>query len=145
MKWGNRLAIGDADLYLIEGSARSRMGTVRDEEDVLRALGEGIRHTMQHADSEPHQREIVLCYKCIYVNTFTVFVIKLDDPPVIVFRYEMYHIWESTIKGSLLSSNDFLILSKDGEQALSLARHGSGRQKAFTEEGKVASTRLRCL
>jgi len=73
----------------------------------------------------PHQREIVLCYKCIYVNTFTVFVIKLDDPPIIVFRYEMYHIWESIIKGSLLSSNDFLILSKDGEEALSLARHSN--------------------
>ena len=53
---------------------------------------------------------IVVSYKCIGINTFNVFVIDLDTK-LVVYWHESYQFWESQVKGFLLDTNDFLILS----------------------------------
>ena len=73
--------------------------------------------------------ELVLCYKTIYINKFTIFVISLGDGQShknkdynVVLRHESFHIWESHIRGCLLPSNFFLILSKEGTTQLSIGQ-----------------------
>lgn len=62
---------------------------------------------------------IVVSYKSIGINTFNVFVINLEDK-LIKYWHEGYQLWESPVKGFLLNTNDFLILSKDGINVLAL-------------------------
>jgi len=62
---------------------------------------------------------IVVSYKSIGINTFNVFVINLEDK-LIKYWHEGYQLWESPVKGFLLNSNDFLILSKDGINVIAL-------------------------
>ena len=49
------------------------------------------------------------CMKCDGNNC----VIDLDDK-LIKYWFEGYQLWESPVNGFLLSSNDFMILSKEG-------------------------------
>lgn len=57
----------------------------------------------------------------IGINTFNVFVIDLDTKEnLIKYWFEGYQLWESAVKGFLLDTNDFLILSKDGINLLAL-------------------------
>ena len=54
-------------------------------------------------------------------NTYNVFVIDLDhEDHLIKYWFEGYQLWESPVKGFLLDTNDFLILSKDGINLLAL-------------------------
>ena len=76
-----------------------------------------------------NNNELVLCYKTIYINKFTIFVISLNDGQNnknkdynVVLRHESFHIWESHIRGCLLPSNFFLILSKEGTTQLSIGQ-----------------------
>ena len=62
---------------------------------------------------------LVISYKSIGINTFNVFVIDIGDK-LIKYWHEGYQLWESPVKGFLLKSNDFLILSKDGINVLAL-------------------------
>lgn len=93
--WTNKLDIGNCDLHLMQE-------TVKEGES-------GERKTMN----------IVVSYKSIGINTFNVFVINLDDQ-LIKYWHEGYQLWESPVKGFLLNTNDFLILSKDGINVLAL-------------------------
>ena len=62
---------------------------------------------------------IVVSFKMIGINTYNVFVIDLKSE---LFKYwhESYQLWESPVKGFLLKSKEFMILSKDGIQVLML-------------------------
>ena len=71
-----------------------------------------------------NHNELVLCYKAIYINKFTIMIINIDDSDInesnVVLRHESFHIWESNIRGCFLPSNDFLILSKNGRTLLKI-------------------------
>lgn len=60
-----------------------------------------------------------MSFKSIYINTYNVIVICLSKKTVI-FRYEVYHLWEASIRGILLKNYDFVIISKDGTDVMSL-------------------------
>lgn len=66
----------------------------------------------------------MVSYKCIGINTFNVFVIDIDTK-LIKYWHESYQLWESPIKGFLLNTNDFLILSKAGINLLALGEKPS--------------------
>lgn len=72
-----------------------------------------------HMMEEKGKQMIVISYKCIGINTFNVFVIDLETK-LIMYWHESYQLWESPVKGFLLKTNDFLILSKDGINMISL-------------------------
>ena len=63
---------------------------------------------------------LVVSYKMIGINTFNVFCFDLDRDFLIRYWYEGYQLWESPIRGFLLKSNDFLMLSKDGINLIAL-------------------------
>jgi hypothetical protein len=92
ISWTNKLDIGNCDLHMME------------EKDL---------------EGDGSHLNIVVSYKSIGINTFNVFVINLDDK-LIKYWHEGYQLWESPVKGFLLNSNDFLILSKDGINVLAL-------------------------
>lgn len=77
--------------------------------------------------------ELVIGFKQIYVNKYSFIVINLDtDPKTIIFQHQSFHIWETHIRGLLLSeSNDFLTLSKEGIMALSLYK--KKKEKEFRD------------
>ena len=60
-----------------------------------------------------------MSFKSIGINTYNLYVIDLSTN-LIKYKYEGYQLWESPVKGMLLDNNDFLILSKDGINMLSL-------------------------
>ena len=66
------------------------------------------------------ESSIVVSYKCIGINTFNVTVIDLKTK-LIKYWHEGYQLWESPVKGFLLSTNDFMILSKDGINLLAIS------------------------
>ena len=90
INWSNKLDIGNCDLHLMKEMSPTT-GKIQDY--------------------------IVVSYKSIGINTFNVFVIDLQDK-LIKYWHEGYQLWESPVKGFLLSTNDFLILAKDGLQLL---------------------------
>ena len=78
---------------------------------------------MNDADVEKKVKKrytsIVVSFKMIGINTFNVFVIDLDTK-LIKYWHESYQLWESKVKGFLLSTNEFMILSKDGINVIML-------------------------
>jgi hypothetical protein len=83
---------------------------------------------------------IVVCYKCIGINTFNVFVIDLESK-LIKYWHESNQLWEGTVKGFLLDTNDFTILSKDGINLLSLGE----RPSRVVQDSKGADRRIHSL
>jgi len=59
------------------------------------------------------ESKLVVSYKAIGINTYNVFVFSLKSR-LIEFWHESNQLWESPVKGFLLNTNDFMILSKDG-------------------------------
>ena len=70
--------------------------------------------------TEGDSESIVVSYKSIGINTYNVFVIDLNNAKLIKYWHEGYQLWESPVKGFLLGTNDFLILSKDGQNLIAL-------------------------
>lgn len=66
----------------------------------------------------------MVSYKCIGINTFNVFVFDLKTR-LVKYWFEGYQLWESPVKGFLLSTNDYLILSKDGTNLIALGEKPS--------------------
>ena len=63
---------------------------------------------------------MVVSYKSIYVNSYSVFVIDIDSGRI-KFKHESYQLWESPVIGFLNSfSNDFVILNKEGTSFIPL-------------------------
>lgn len=70
-------------------------------------------------NEEDGTQRIVVSYKSIYINTYNVMVICLKHN-TIIYRYETFHIWESTIRGIILKNYDYVMISKDGTFVMSL-------------------------
>lgn len=60
-------------------------------------------------------------------NTYNVFVVNLNSG-ALIFRNEMFSLWESSVKGLLISSNEFIILAEDGMSVLSLFSSSGKRE-----------------
>jgi hypothetical protein len=109
IKWTNKLDIGNCDMHIMK------------EKD--KTTGEILS-------------KIVVSFKSIGINTFNVFVIDLQDK-LIKYWHEGYQLWESAVKGFLLNTNDFLILSKDGINVLAL-----GEKEGRTIKDKDGQSRF---
>ena len=77
----------------------------------------------------------MVSYKCIYINTYNVFVSDLsnDDENNIymICRHEAFQIWESEVNGLLLQRNkDFVSCSKFGMNVIAL---GSTDKRRLTD------------
>jgi hypothetical protein len=69
-------------------------------------------------------KELVIAYKTIYINTFTIIVLDIshESDKNLLFRHESFQLWESDIIGIMLHSNkDFISINKDGMHVVSLA------------------------
>lgn len=74
--------------------------------------------------TEHDNQSIIISYKSIGINTYNVFVIDLETS-LIKYWNESFQLWESPVKGFLLCTNDFMILSKDGMNLLALGKKES--------------------
>jgi len=85
-------------------------------------IGDAALHLLEiqrEGDKAP-VKELVVSYKQIYVNLYTVFVIEIETG-LIKFRHENYQLWESPCLGFLNNqTNDFIVLNKDGTSFLPL-------------------------
>jgi hypothetical protein len=72
----------------------------------------------------PYSRELVVSYKTIYINTFTIIVLDIStdgEERTLLFRHESFQLWESEVYGILLEKNkDFITINKDGIHVISL-------------------------
>ena len=71
-------------------------------------------------------KELIISYKTIYINTFTVVIKDLSDNSEnigILAKHEAFQLWESKAFGMLLNdSKDFLSISKSGINILALGQ-----------------------
>jgi hypothetical protein len=72
---------------------------------------------------------MVVSFKSIGINTFNVIVINLETK-LIRYWHESYQLWESEVTGFCLKTNDFLILSKEGKNVLTL---GEKKNRQLTD------------
>ena len=82
-------------------------------------------HVSFERNEESKAKEIILSYKTIYKNTYEMIVLDLEDENKyknFVFRHEIHHLWETKIKGIMLSNHIFLTISENGIHAISLSR-----------------------
>lgn len=88
----------------------------------MNLMTENLSTTIGSTKIDYTNRQMVVSYKMIGINTYNVFVFDLLDSEMNLIKYwhESYQLWESQVKGFLLSTNDFLILSKDGMNIISL-------------------------
>jgi len=80
---------------------------------------------------------LVICYKAIWINEFTVSVVSLNPYSLgsIIARHESHHLWEADVCGCLQSDNTFVILSGLGTNILSLNQKDISR-KIEKDDGK---------
>lgn len=90
IKWVNKLNIGNVDL------------------DV-------ITHTdVNEEGKEVVRNEIIISFKTIYENIYTVLVMEMDTYRIL-YKHNIYQLWESPVKGFLSTyAKDFIVLNKDG-------------------------------
>jgi hypothetical protein len=105
LNWQNKMKISDVDLAFMDD-------TVVNEE------GENFKKSY-----------LILSYKTIGINTFNCLVINLGTK-LIEFWHESNQLWEAPVKGFLLSTNDFMILNKDGINVIAL---GEKDKKTLTD------------
>lgn len=121
--WNHMLDIADADIQLLVASETGLEEDVVEDADVELTV-------------KKKYTSIVVSFKMIGINTFNVFVIDLDTK-LIKYWHESYQLWESKVKGFLLSSNEFMILSKDGINVIML-----GEKKPRVLKDKDGQIRL---
>ena len=95
IKWENKLDIANCDIQMLD-----------------KCMHDGKQHY-----------SLVVSYKCIEINTFNVFVFDLQTK-LIEFWHESFQLWESPVKGFLLPSHDFLIISKLGINVIAIGQKG---------------------
>jgi len=117
------LDIADADIQLLVASETELEDDVVEDQDVENVV-------------KKKYTSIVVSFKMIGINTYNVFVIDLDTH-LIKYWHESYQLWESTVKGFLLTSNEFMILSKDGINVIML-----GEKKPRVLKDKDGQIRL---
>lgn len=65
-------------------------------------------------DKQEKADQLVVCYKSIHVNTFTLLVVKIASGRI-KYKFENYQLWESPMLGFLNTyQNDFIVLNRDG-------------------------------
>jgi hypothetical protein len=84
IRWENKLQIANCDIQMLESQGKDTDGSTK--------------------------LDLVVSYKSIGINTYNVFVFCLKTK-LIKFWHESFQLWESPVKGFLLPSNDFLIIS----------------------------------
>ena len=97
LSWNNKLDIDNCEMAIMHDEIKDKDGNFDRLEE-----------------------SIIISYKMIGYNTFNVFCIDIMDNYLIRYWYEGYQLWESPIRGFLLSNNDFLMLSKDGINLVAL-------------------------
>tara|TARA_B110000285_G_scaffold219587_1_gene270323 strand:+ start:1165 stop:1665 length:501 start_codon:yes stop_codon:yes gene_type:complete len=84
-----------------------------------------IRIDNQYKSEGKHScknRQLLISYKSIYINTYSVFAINLDTESII-FRHESFCLWESKISSFLNSSTfDYISLQQQGISVLALSK-----------------------
>ena len=101
-------------------------------------IGDASIHMLRN--SEQNYKEIIVCYKTIYINTYNINVIDLSNiksttqMPHINFRHRSFQLWESGITGLLLQKkNDLVTVSRDG---ISVSSLGSMHNRILTASDK---------
>ena len=75
-------------------------------------------------ETDTDLKQLVISYKAEGINTYNVFLFDIKSK-FVKFWFEAYQLYESPIKGFLLSSNDFLMLNKDGINVINLGNSGA--------------------
>ena len=109
MNYANKLDIGDVNLYVLKE--------------------EGI--------SGKSRTELIITYKTIYINIYTINVIDLDTENVI-FRHESACLWESSVSGFLNTSTlDYISLDSGGLAVMALSENcPNGRRSVVDRYGQ---------
>lgn len=69
------------------------------------------------------QRELVVGYKSIYINVYSVFVIDIKTG-YLAFRHESFCLWETKISSFLnQTSFDYITMEHSGLQVLALGKN----------------------
>lgn len=83
-----------------------------------------LRH--QHTESGEAFKELIVSFKTIYQNIYSVYVLDISDSGnqrTILFKHDRFQLWESEIRGLLLPKNkDFVTVSKAGIDVLALGQ-----------------------
>lgn len=91
-------------------------------------IADVMLHILRAKDEKTQQnyKELVIGYKTIYFNTYTIHVQDISGPcgnRFVLFRHESYHMWDNSITGVCLNRNKIYVnLSEAG---LNLAYLGS--------------------
>lgn len=101
-----RVKIDDPEATRTEGRAEYLIRW----ENKLEIANVDIQIQQDQDENGTPETNVVVSYKCIGINTFNVFVFCLKTK-LIKFWHESFQLWESPVKGFLLPSNDFLIIS----------------------------------
>ena len=84
-------------------------------------------HIFNEPDSHGVLKELMIGFKTININTYNVMLFDISGTSKrkdILFSHESYQLWESTIYGCLLKSNEFLTFSQYGINIISFGvRH----------------------
>jgi hypothetical protein len=103
-----------------ENSLRNMRFLMRDSNK----LDIGDAHlVINRRNSTSSGHELVLSFKTIYINTFTIMCLDIDEDVKrsLIFRHESFQLWESPIQAIMLeSSKDFLSVNKDGINVVAL-------------------------
>ena len=78
-------------------------------------------------------REMIIGYKSIYINIYTIVVMDLtatESDTTVIFSHESFQLWESGIFGLFLKSKDFITVNRDG---LKVTHLGSTTRKAIKD------------
>lgn len=84
-----------------------------------------MREEIEWSDQEKKhvaQRELVVGYKSIYINVYSVFVINMKTG-YLSFRHESFCLWETKISSFLNQINfDYITMEHSGLQVLALGK-----------------------
>jgi len=82
------------------------------------SIGDG---SLESLSCNKKQHAIVVSFKTIYENTYTVLVIDRESYRIL-FKHNSYQLWESPTVGFINTfNNDFIILNKEGTSVISLS------------------------
>jgi hypothetical protein len=102
INWQNKLDIGDVNIEVREDYSWN-----------------------EYEMKEIAQRELVVGYKSIYINVYSVFVINIQTG-CLAFRHESFCLWETKVSSFLNSlSFDFISMQHQGLQVLALGNNQS--------------------
>jgi len=80
-------------------------------------------------------KELLISYKSININTFTVVIFDISQTSrsdSIIFMYECFQLWEQSITGFLIADeSNFMMLNTKGMTVLNLG--GSDKQRVLNQ------------